>query len=99
MRQFFELTEAGNLRADIRRKLVVSLLLSANIRPAIKFLFLENLLRFPKSVRHAIVTAILKAEPSHHMDLIKEEVRYILDRERQSTTPPEAKPLSEIRWN
>ena len=87
VRQFFELTEAGNMRTDIRRKLVVSLLLSANVRPAIKFLFLENLSRFPATVRRAIITAVLKSEPSHHMDIIKEEVRWILGRERDEKSP------------
>lgn len=49
--EFFELTEAGNLRSDIRKKLVLSLLLSANIRPSIKFLFFENLDRVPDLTR------------------------------------------------
>ncbi len=94
VRQFFELTEAGNMRNDIRRKLVISLLLSANIRPAIKFLFLENLSRFPAAVRRAIIVAVLKAEPGHHMDIIKEEIRWILAREKEEETP-----YAKKRWN
>ncbi len=111
VRQFFELTEAGNMRTDIRKKLVVSLLLSANIRPAIKFLFLEHLSRFPTAVRHAIITAVVKAEPSQHMDIIKEEIRWILARETEpklasanfdAVSPiktPGSEKIREMRWN
>lgn len=80
--QFFELTEAGNMRSEIRRKLVSSLLLSESIRPSIKFLFLENLQRFPKSVRGAIISSVLKAEPSHHTQMIKDELKWIIAQER-----------------
>ena len=59
--EFFELTEAGNLRSDIRKKLVLSLLLSENIRPSIKFLFLENLNRLPALTRSAIVSGLMDA--------------------------------------
>jgi len=81
VREFFELTEAGNLRSDIRKRLVLSLLLSENVRPSVKFLILENFGRMPKPVRLAIVTSVLKAEPSHHIDLVKEEVRWIVAQE------------------
>jgi hypothetical protein len=75
--EFFELTEAGNMRSDIRRKLVLSLLLSENIRPSIKFLFLENFDELPRPVRRAIVSEVMKAEPSHHMEILKEELRWM----------------------
>ena len=75
--EFFELTEAGNMRSDIRKKLVLSLLLSENIRPSIKFLFLENFDEMPRPVRKAIVSEIMKAEPSRHMELLKEELRWM----------------------
>jgi len=78
VREFFELTEAGNLRSDIRKKLVLSLLLSENVRPSIKFLFLENFQRFPKPVRLAIISAVLKAEPGHHIQMIREELRWMV---------------------
>lgn len=78
VREFFELTEAGNLRHDIRKKLVLSLLLSASVRPSIKFLMLENFHRMPKSVRLGIIAAVMKAEPNRHTEIIKEELRYIL---------------------
>ena len=81
VREFFELTEAGNLRSDIRKRLVLSLLLSENVRPSVKFLILENFSRLPKPVRLAIVTSVFKAEPSHHIDLVKEEVRWIVAQE------------------
>ena len=80
VKEFFELTEAGNMRSDIRKKLVLSLLLSENIRPSIKFLFLENFDRLPKSVQTAIVGEVLKAEPSRHMDLLKDELRWIVSK-------------------
>jgi len=80
--QFFELTEAGNMRSEIRRKLVSSLLLSESIRPSIKFLFLENLQRFPQSVRGAIISSVLKAEPGHHTQMIKDELKWIIAQER-----------------
>lgn len=111
VRQFFELTEAGNMRADIRKKLVVSLLLSKNVRPAIKFLFLEHLSRFPTAVRQAIISAVITAEPSHHLDILKDEVRWIVARERGANKPEPHLPgsaaslsrgrkrFSEVRWN
>ncbi|MGB0671554.1 MAG: hypothetical protein ACPGNT_08660 [Rhodospirillales bacterium] len=80
--EFFSLTEAGNLRTDIRRKLVVSLLLSENVRPSIKFLMLENFHRMPVAVRHGIIEAVLRAEPSRSIDMIKEELKWIV---RQDT--------------
>ena len=76
--EFFVLTEAGNMRHNIRQKLLVSLMLSANVRPSVKFLILENLERLPKSVRIHIVTAVLNAEPTRHTEIIKEELRYIV---------------------
>ena len=78
VREFFHLTEAGNLRNDIRTKLVVSLLLSESIRPSIKFLLLENFERMPKPVRMTIIGAVLEAKPTHHVELIKEELRWIV---------------------
>jgi hypothetical protein len=78
---FFELTEAGNLRTDIRKRLVLSLLLSENVRPSVKFLVLENFHRMPKTVRIAIISGVLQAEPSHHVDLVKEEIRWIVAHE------------------
>ena len=80
--QFFELTEAGNLRHDIRKKLILSLLLSSSVRPSIKFLMLENFERIPKQVKLGIVSAVLKAEPNRHTEIIKEELKYIINQER-----------------
>ena len=65
------------MRSDIRKKLVLSLLLSESIRPSIKFLFLENFDELPRPVRREIVQSVLRAEPSHHMEIIKEELRWI----------------------
>ena len=79
--EFFQLTEAGNMRHDIRQKLVVSLMLSANVRPSVKFLILENLERLPKPVCIHIVTAVLKAVPTRHTEIIKEELRYIVSQQ------------------
>ncbi len=82
VREFFELTEAGNLRQDIRKKLILSLLLSSSVRPSIKFLMLENFERIPKQVKLGIVSAVLKAEPTRHTEIIKEELKYIITQER-----------------
>jgi hypothetical protein len=84
VREFFELTEAGNMRHDIRKKLVLSLMLSNTVRPSVKFLMLENFERMPKPIRMGIVSAVLKAEPSRHTDVIKEELKYIIAQERSA---------------
>ncbi|MDH5749253.1 MAG: hypothetical protein OEY85_08070 [Rhodospirillales bacterium] len=84
VKEFFELTAAGNMRHQIRGKLVLSLLSSPTIRPSIKFLMLENFEKFPESVRFFIISGILKAEPSRHLDVIKEELRWIIRPERQA---------------
>ena len=78
VREFFELTEAGNMRHDIRKKLVLSLLLSPTVRPSVKFLMLENFQRMPRSVQLAIISGVLRAEPSRHTEIIKEELRYLV---------------------
>lgn len=82
VKDFFELTEAGNMRHDVRKKLILSLLLSSSVRPSIKFLMLENFGRIPRAVKLGIVSAVLKAEPSRHTDVIKEELHYILNQEK-----------------
>ena len=81
VKEFFELAEAGNLRSDIRKKLVLSLLLSENIRPSIKFLLLENFEKLPAPVRVSIVSEVLKAEPGRHIEIIKEELKWLLQQE------------------
>lgn len=65
---------------------MLSLLLSPNIRPSIKFLLLENFQRMPNTVRLGIIGAVLKAEPSRHLDMIKEELRWIVTQERPIPT-------------
>jgi len=82
--EFFELAEAGNLRHDIRRKLIMSLLVSPNIRPSIKFLMLENFERLSQPVRMEIISGVLRAEPNRHSDIIKEELRWIIAQEREN---------------
>ena len=81
--EFFELTEAGNLRNDIRKKLVLSLLLSNTIRPGLKFLMLEHFHRLPTPVRLSIVSGVLEAEQSRHLDVIKEELHWIVTEGRR----------------
>ena len=85
VQEFFELAEAGNLRSDIRKKLVLSLLLSENIRPSIKFLLLENFDKLPAPVRISIVSEVLKAEPGRHIEVIKEELKWLLQQERPAS--------------
>ena len=88
VQEFFKLTEAGNMRHDIRRKLVVSLLLSESVRPSIKFLMLENFERLPRPVRLGIIRAVLDADTTHHVAMIREELRWIVNRDRAPNVPP-----------
>jgi len=78
---FFALTEAGNMRNDIRKKLVLSLMLSATVRPSVKFLMLENFDRLPRQVRRAIMSGVMVAEPTRHTEIIKEELQYMVAQE------------------
>lgn len=84
VRDFFELTQAGNMRHQIREKLVASLLLSERIRPSIKFLMLENFDKLPGPVRMALVVRIFKAPPSRHVDLLKDELKWMAQHEKRS---------------
>ncbi len=79
--EFFALTEAGNMRNDIRKKLVLSLMLSGTVRPSVKFLMLENFDRLPRPVRSAIMSGVLAAEPTRHTEIIKEELKYMVAQE------------------
>jgi hypothetical protein len=45
---------------------------------------LENFHRLPTAVRHAIILSVLKADDSRHIDVIKEELRYMLFQERET---------------
>ena len=63
---------------------MLSLLLSENIRPSIKFLFLENFHRFPKPVRIAIIQGVLKADPSHHVEMIRDELKWMVSQRKLS---------------
>ncbi len=81
--QFIELTEAGNLQSDVRQKLVTSLLLSENVRPGIKFLMLEHFNSFPTPTRQGIIQAVAQAPESRHIDVLKEELRWIVSHEKQ----------------
>jgi hypothetical protein len=94
--EFFELTEAGNMRSDIRKKLVLSLLISESIRPSIKFLFLENFDRLPNPVQKAIHSEVLKAEASHHMQIIKEELRWMVSKEERVVKKVKPGPLTPL---
>lgn len=81
--QFIQLTEAGNLRSDVRQKLVTSLLLSETVRPGIKFLMLEHFNSFPLPTRQGIIQAVAQAPESRHIDVLQEELRWIVSHERQ----------------
>lgn len=82
VKEFFQLTENGNLRHDIRKRLVTSMLLSTTIRPSIKFLFLENFDRLPEAVRMTIIRDVLTAPENHHTEVIKEELAWIVNNEK-----------------
>ena len=83
VREFFELTEAGNMRHDIRKKLLLSLMLSRTVRPSIKFMMLENLHRMPALVRRSIIEGVLRTEPlDHHVAVIQEELKWMAKQEK-----------------
>lgn len=86
VREFFELTEAGNLRHDIRKRLVLSLLVSPNIRPSIKFMLLENFRLLPNPVQCSIIAGVFRSEPNRYTDIIKEELRWIVMQQRDAQT-------------
>lgn len=75
--EFFELSEAGNLRVDIRKRLIVGLLTSETIRPSIKFLFLEQLQRLPMGIQRDIVAETLNAPDKPSLEAIKQEMAWI----------------------
>ena len=75
--EFFKLSEAGNLRVDIRKRLILGLLTSDTIRPSIKFLFLENLERLPVGVRREIISETLKAPGKPTLEAIKQELAWL----------------------
>jgi hypothetical protein len=75
--EFFELSEAGNLRVDIRKRLILGLLSSDTIRPSIKFLFLENLECLPAGIRMEIINEVMNAPDKPGLDVIKQELAWI----------------------
>ena len=75
--EFFELTEAGNLRLEIRKRLVLSLMKSESVRPSIKFLFLENFDRLPDAVRTSLITDIKRLPPSKPVEFILDELKWM----------------------
>ena len=75
--EFFHLSEAGNLRVDIRKRLIIGLLTSDTIRPSIKFLFLENLERLPMGVRREIISETLKTPGKPTLEAIKQELAWL----------------------
>jgi len=84
VQEFFLLTEAGNMRHDIRKRLVLSLLLSGAVRPSVKFLMLENFGRLAKPVRRGIMAAVMQADPTRHTEMIQEELKFIVAQEIDS---------------
>ena len=75
--EFFELSEAGNLRKDIRKRLILGLLNSDTIRPSIKFLFLENLELLPSEIRVDIINETLNSPDRPSLEAIKQELAWI----------------------
>ena len=83
VKEFFELTDAGNMRNDIRKKLILSLLLSSAVRPSVKFIILENFHLMATAVQSGIISGVLDAAPSRHTEIIKEELRYLVLHRRE----------------
>ena len=78
VKEFFELSEAGNLRLDIRKRLVLGLLTAERIRPSIKFQFLDNLHRLPLPVQAEIIASVRAAPNSAGLDAIKLELEWLM---------------------
>ena len=74
---FFMLSEAGNLRVDIRKRLILGLLNSDKIRPSIKFLFLENLERLPLRVRRDVINEAINSPDKPKLEAIKQELSWL----------------------
>lgn len=74
---FFELSAAGNLRLDIRKRLILGLLTAETIRPKIKFLFLENLHRLPQAVARELINDAIGAPDKPGLDAVKQELGWI----------------------
>jgi len=62
---------------------VTSLLLSETVRPGIKFLMLEHFESFPTPTQQGIIQAVAHAPDSRHIDVLKEELRWIVSHEKQ----------------
>ena len=75
--EYFKLSEAGNLRLDIRKRLILSLLTSDKIRPSIKFLFLENLERLPLEIRRDIINEAINSPDKSSLEVIKQELAWL----------------------
>ncbi|MEK9725981.1 MAG: hypothetical protein VW405_21190, partial [Rhodospirillaceae bacterium] len=60
----------------------LSLLLSPTVRPSVKFLMLENFQRMARPVQLAIISGVLRAEPTRHTEIIKDELRYMVVHKR-----------------
>jgi len=75
--EFFMLSEAGNLRVDIRKRLIIGLLTSDKIRPSIKFLFMENLQRLPLEIRRDIINQTINVPDKPHLEVIKQELAWL----------------------
>ena len=74
---FFKLSEAGNLRVDIRKRLILGLLISDKIRPSIKFLFLENLEMLPLGVRRDVINEAINSPDKPNLEAIKQELLWL----------------------
>ena len=75
--EFFKISEAGNLRLDIRKRLILGLLISDKIRPSIKFLFLENLERLPLEIRRDIINEAINSPDKSSLEVIKQELAWL----------------------
>ena len=75
--EFFMLSDAGNLRVDIRKRLILGLLTSEKIRPSIKFLFMENLERLPLEIRRDIINQTINVPDKPHLEAIKQELIWL----------------------
>jgi hypothetical protein len=73
-----EKAEESNIKISVYRQLVVTLLLSKKVRPAAKFLLLEQLVILPKAVIKEIITTIANCPRDEHTAFLKEELDWII---------------------
>jgi len=86
---FFALCELSHVRADVYQKLILTLLLSAKVRPAAKMLVLQRFERIPRAIQLNIVRAVAYAKRDVSNDYVKEELHWMVQRNPEILRAPQ----------